>query len=140
MAWTRFMDMRSGGSSKEDFEYLYVEAPADEAKRIFFNRFGHNPERVTCTCCGDDYSIRSADTLEKITAYERGCAWEDGAWRERPDTRYIYRTYVPLSDFLASGELNEFGRAKHFVVIRADEIKPEERLGDVPRQGFVWVE
>lgn len=72
--WTRFMDMNSGGGSKEEWEYIYIEAPEDEAKVIFYNRFGHNPERVTCTCCGRDYSIDSEEKIVDLqSAYEAGC-------------------------------------------------------------------
>jgi len=53
------MDMHSGGDLKEKWQYIYIEAPEEEAKVIFYNRFGHNPNRVTCTCCGKDYSISS---------------------------------------------------------------------------------
>ena len=71
--WTQFMDMHSGGGRKLEWEYIYIEAPADEAKAIFFNRFGRNPEKVTCTCCGDDYSLTEGDSLEQVTAFNRGC-------------------------------------------------------------------
>ena len=74
MVWTRFMDMHSGGGTKEPpYEYIYIEAPESEARVIFYNRFGHNPERVTCSCCGDDYSISEEETLQQITAFERNC-------------------------------------------------------------------
>lgn len=63
--WTEFMDMHSGGGTKEEpYEYIFIEAPREEAIIIFYNRFGHNPERVTCTCCGDDYSITEYETLK----------------------------------------------------------------------------
>ena len=52
------MDMHSGGKCKEEpFEHIYIEAPQEEAELIFFNRYGHNPNRVSCTCCGEDYNI-----------------------------------------------------------------------------------
>ena len=74
MVWTRFMDMHSGGGAKEaPYEYIYIEAPESEAKTIFYNRFGHNPERVSCACCGEDYSISEEESLEQATAFERGC-------------------------------------------------------------------
>ena len=44
--WTHFWDMHSGGGQKEKFGHCYIEAPENEAKVIFYNRFGHNPERV----------------------------------------------------------------------------------------------
>ena len=48
--WTLFWDMASGGDTKEEpYENIYIEAPEEEAKVIFYNRFGHNPERVSCT-------------------------------------------------------------------------------------------
>ena len=62
--WTKFMDTYSGGNKKENWENIYIEAPKEEAKVIFYNRFGHNPDRVTCTCCGPDYSIYEEETLQ----------------------------------------------------------------------------
>jgi hypothetical protein len=73
--WTEFIDMHSGGGQKEGFSHCFIEAPENEAKVIFYNRFGHNPERVTCTCCGGDYSIIEYETLEQATAYERNCEY-----------------------------------------------------------------
>ncbi|KTS02520.1 hypothetical protein SB2_25570 [Methylobacterium radiotolerans] len=132
MPWTRFMDMHSGGSQKEAFAYLYIEAPEAEAKIIFYNRFGHNPDRVTCTCCGSDYSIDEEKSLESGTGYERGCAFdkESDDYVDQPDTESRYsRKYIPLDEYLAQADV---------AVIRADEIKPEERVGSLPRQGYVW--
>lgn len=64
MKATRFNDMHSGGGLKEDFDEVIIEAPADEAAIIFYNRFGHNPHRVSCTCCGTDYWLTEYDSLE----------------------------------------------------------------------------
>ncbi len=55
--FTHFWDMHSGGSAKEPWEHILIEANEAEARVIFYNRFGHNPDRVTCTCCGSDYSV-----------------------------------------------------------------------------------
>lgn len=154
MTWTHFMDMHSGGGRKLAWEHIWIEAPKNEAKAIFYNRFGRNPERVTCTCCGEDYSVSEAETLEHATAYERGLAWvEDarghsfganrpadfkegfylepdgevpegmrqGNWRRGPG--------ITLAVFLAS--------TKHLVVRTAD-IKPDERTGRVPTEGYIW--
>lgn len=41
--WTKFWDMASGGGQKEPFKFCYIEAPEEEAERIFQARFGHNP-------------------------------------------------------------------------------------------------
>lgn len=110
MPWTQFMDMHSGGGSKEDQQYIYIEAPGREAVVIFYNRFGHNPHRVTCTCCGSDYSISESATLDEATQYERG-----------------KRT------------VQEYMHAEQVLFIRADQITDDERQGDVPDQGYVWV-
>lgn len=156
--WTRFMDMHSGGGTKEPpYNHIYIEAPEAEAVVIFYNRFGHSPSRVTCTCCGEDYSTSEAATLESASGYDRGCAFAyfrpDGTeceqdeacvkskgmkkgyttgYAERPDEpERSYRPYITVAEYLAKGEA---------LVIRADEIKPDERIGDVPRQGYVWVD
>lgn len=130
--WTQFMDMHSGGGSKEAWEYIYIEAPEEEAKVIFYNRFGHNPERVTCTCCGDDYSISESETLEKATGYERGCRWDnkEKGYVDEPDAEGSYKTYRTLA---------EYKQDKSVLFIPAAEIKAEERRGNVPEEGYVWV-
>ena len=155
--WTRFMDMHSGGGSKEPYEYIYIEAAEDEAKVIFYNRFGHNPERVTCTCCGDDYSISSEEDFAQLTGYDRGCAsgyvMDDGEikgedyWREcgleerralngkfryfeRQGERTYGRQYVTV---------DEYQKSEGVLVIHASEISAAERVGEVPSQGYVWV-
>lgn len=101
--WTRLWDMHSGGGAKEGFEVCFIEAPEEEAKLIFYNRFGHSPERVTCTCCGADYSISTHDSLCEATAH-------------------------------LGAELDTDG----VMVIYAKDIKPEERRGTLPEQGYVW--
>lgn len=159
--WTRFMDMHSGGGNKEKWAHIYIEAPEDEARVIFYNRFGHNPERVSCTCCGEDYGISSGESLSQLTGFDRGCASletprdERGLYKEPDDPwfrahyyleadeheeaerrgwtvdmRYSsYREYRTLEDYTADPSV---------LVIHADEIKPDERKGSVPEQGYVW--
>lgn len=108
--WTEFWDMHSGGSQKEDYKKIYIEAPIEEAKVIFYNRFGHNPERVTCTCCGEDYAM-SEGTVDKVTSFHRG----------------------ELS-------VEEYFTKEGVLAIHGEDIKDEERQGQVPKQGYVWVE
>ncbi len=129
--WTQFWDMNSGGSQKEWWAKIYIEAPEDEATIIFYNRFGHNPNRVTCTCCGEDYAISEYETLQEATAYHRGCDWVDGVGYVEKQRHLTYgKEYQTLEEHLASGES---------LVIYAKDIKPEERVGVVPEQGYIWV-
>lgn len=121
--------MHSGGGQKENFSHCFIEAPENEAKIIFYNRFGHNPERVTCTCCGDDYSISEYETLEQATAYERNCKYvKDTYIEEKGDS---YREYLTLPEYLKQSDV---------LVIFAADIKDNERVGSIPQQGYVWVE
>lgn len=123
--FTRFWDMCSGGGLKEDpYQYIYIEAPEGEAKIIFYNRFGHSPERVSCTCCGDDYSIDSNPSLELSTAFHRGCIWDDKL-----------KNYDINS---GTQSLEEYLKREDVLFIPASDIKPEERIGSVPEQGYVW--
>lgn len=107
--WTEFFDMSSGGQEKEPYKIIHIEAPEKEAKVIFYNRFGHNPERVTCTCCGEDYAISEANSLLEATEYDR-----------------------------AGQELSEYIKRKDVLVIREKDIDQSEREGDVPQEGYVW--
>lgn len=70
--WTRFMDMHSGGGQKLDWSHIYIEAPEDEARRVFYAKFGRNPDNVTCDCCGNDYTVDESPSLALATAHERG--------------------------------------------------------------------
>lgn len=152
--WTHFHDMHSGGGQKLDWGHIFIEAPQAEAEVIFQNRFKRNPNRVTCTCCGPDYSISEDASLEQATAFERGCdyvyrdakgneAGEDEGWKsgvgitpgytagyeERPARRFRLREYQTLADYL---------KAEKVKVIRAKEIKPKERKGKLKSEGYVW--
>jgi hypothetical protein len=152
--WTQFMDMHSGGGRKLDWEYIYIEAPQAEAEAVFFAKFKRNPNRVTCTCCGPDYSITESEDLAQATAFERGCGYayfdadgtehdEDywyslpreergsvaGRYVERKSTRFSYREYVPLEDYMKFDGV-------HFVP--ASHIEPEERAARLPAEGYVW--
>lgn len=70
--FTRFFDMHSGGGTKiPPYDYIYIEAPLEEAVQIFSEKFGRNPYNVTCSCCGEDYSIDESESLEEVTDYER---------------------------------------------------------------------
>jgi hypothetical protein len=131
MTWTQFWDMNSGGGRKEPFEHCYIEAPEDEAVAVFYSRFGHNPNRVTCTCCGPDYSVSDYETLEQASGYHRGCDHdrETGQYVERPATDPYARPYLTVEEYLTRPEIE---------VIRADEITDDERTADVPEQGYVW--
>lgn len=116
--WTQFYDMHSGGRTKEEpYNRIYIEAPEREAKVIFYNRFGHNPERITCTCCGEDYSISEYNSLCAATKYDRESGW---GGRKKKLTLAQYR------------------QQKDVLIIRAVDIRSEERIGDVPIQGYVW--
>ena len=69
--WTKFYDMFSGGSQKEPFETIYIEAPEKEAVGIFENRFGHSPYDICCECCGENYSVSESGSLEEASLYIR---------------------------------------------------------------------
>lgn len=158
--WTQFWDMHSGGGQKEKWANIYIEAPQDEAKVIFYNRFGHNPERVTCTCCGEDYSISEEESLVQLTGYHRGCKaletprTKDGKYKEPDDPWFKAHYYLepedekkairkgykmsPFSGHGAYQTLEEYVKNDGVLVIYAKDIKPEERNGEVPVQGYVW--
>lgn len=155
--WTQFMDMHSGGGLKEEpYGYIYIEAPEKEAKTIFYNRFGHNPERVTCTCCGNDYSINEKESLAQLTGFERNCRsletprGKNGLYKnndpvivahlyleenEQPPEGYKLSNYPRFSKYQT---LDQYLCNKDVLIIYTKDIKPNERMGEVPEQGYVW--
>ena len=67
-----FHDMFSGGCRKTEYSQVYIEADSeDQAEEIFEDRLNRNPNKVTCECCGNDFSITEYDSLEEATEFER---------------------------------------------------------------------
>lgn len=154
--WTQFWDMHSGGDQKLDWARIYIEAPKEEAIVIFYNLFGRNPKRVTCTCCGEDYAIDESDSLEQASAWHRNCdyayfdkngkevdenvAWKSGkgllpgftdGYVERDRRKLRLRGgYVPLSEYVKNPDVR---------VVYAKDITMDMRIGEVPDEGYTWV-
>lgn len=104
--WTLFWDMHSGGRTKEgEYEYIYIEAPEEEAKIVFYNRFGHDPERISCDCCGEDYQIEESDTLEEASEYHR---------------KNVSDEHITIS-------IEKYIQEKEVLVIYAKDILPDEK-------------
>lgn len=130
--WTSFMDMHSGGRLKEaPYQYIYIEASEQDAVVIFYNRFGHSPHRVTCTCCGEDYSVNEGSSVEQLSACNRGCAYDKNntCWIEEPSKERYAKKYQTFA---------EYRKCEDVLIISKEEVKPSERIGTVPQQGYVW--
>ena len=115
--WTLFWDMHSGGSSKTNWDKIYIQAPEAEAITIFENRMGRNPHQVACSCCGSDFSILESETLAEASAYHRNCRYIDGQGyvEEQGDLS----TYQTLEDYI---------KLPNVLVIYDSEIELQERL------------
>jgi hypothetical protein len=145
--WTEFQDMHSGGGQKLEWPRIYIEAPEAEAKIIFQNRFGRNPDRVTCTCCGPDYWTDESETLEQATAFVRGCAFNKatGKYEERivgaDEIRLFVKEYTPFETWLKDWPTKTTrGVCAPWPVhvVHAADIRPEERVGELRPEGYVW--
>ena len=121
--WTLFWDVSSGGDLKEEsYEKIYIEAPEEEAKVIFYNRFRHNPDRVSCTCCGKDYEISESENLEQASGYHRNCAWD------KEIKGYINKPNEYSDSFMT---IEDYSKHKDVLIIPKSEIKDSERIDDV---------
>lgn len=72
---TRFMDMHSGGHLKTPYTHIYIDEPLGEAVRTFRDLFRHDPDNITCKCCGKDFFYEEYSSLEEATAHDRECLW-----------------------------------------------------------------
>ncbi len=128
--WTEFWDMHSGGGCKQPpYEHIFIEAPRDAAIKVFYNRFGHNPERVSCTCCGYDYAVEEYDSLQQATAYQRACLFENDRYVEKPGSE-TYSKYQTLADYIKNDDV---------YVLFAEDINEQDLTAHVPVQGYVWI-
>lgn len=124
--WTHFWDMHSGGGTKEaPYEHIYIEANEKDARIIFYNRFRHSPDRVSCTCCGEDYAVSESDSIEDASGYQRSCKYAGGRYVDSPRNDQ----FIPMK---------EYAKQPDVLIIRASDIKDDERIGEVPREGYVW--
>lgn len=109
---TLFWDMHSGGGLKEPpYHLIYIELPEEKARVYFYNQFGHSPDRVTCTCCGPDYAVYESASLLEASEYHR-----------------------------KGSTLEEHENDGDVLIIRANEIEPSMCEGEVPKQGYVWID
>lgn len=169
--WTQFWDMHSGGGTKvvrledgsfidgnnftkegQPIDCIFIEASESEAKSIFYHRFGHNPERVSCGCCGEDYSISESDSLAQLTGFHRHCAYEKDGYVEKQDESLrkhvrgaedeaVWNAYLDGRGNAAKYQtVEEYMKRPDVLIVPATHIKPEERKGEVPIQGYVWVD
>lgn len=131
MVWTQFWDMHSGGGTKLDWEMIYIEAPEDEAEVIFYNKFGRNPNNISCTCCGEDYSVTEDSSLELLTGYHRNAYWDSiqRKYIEEADPSRSWANYITLDEYLAQDDV---------YVIYAHDIQDDDRYGEIPETGWVW--
>jgi len=110
--WTRFI---TNGKLAEKYLYIYIEASEEEAKSVFYNRFGSSPGRLTShleTCC-DYLTFEWGDDLEQITNFGLYPLREDGE---------------TLSEFMGQDDI---------LFIFAEDITPEERTARIPLGGWV---
>lgn len=137
--WTRFMDMHSGGGQKEKWSKIYIQASEEEAKVIFYNKFGHDPDRVTCTCCGEDYSISEEKDLQQASGYDRGCNFKQNKYVEEPCKDRVDR-FTSFKTFLQTRQYNDYGTLKEVLLVFKSDIKPSDREGEVHHSGYIWVD
>ena len=108
--WVHFWDMHSGGDNKiGTYEHIYIQAGLKpsataitaSATEIFERLFGRDPDNVTCSCCGNDFSIDEDDNLYQVTGYDRGCTTDsNGKYVEYPAKTKYARKYVSLHDYI----------------------------------------
>lgn len=115
--WTHFMDMHSGGRAKDKFEHCYIQANKKMAIKIFRIKFGHDPEKVACSCCGENYSIHEGESLSQLSAFYRNCKWTKSGHIEKPE--YPGKRVIPINEYCVSDGVK---------VISDSEITLEEKI------------
>lgn len=104
--WTQFSDMHSGGGQKLQWGHVFIEAPEDEARKLFAEAFGRDPDNVTCACCGPDYAVYEDETLEGATLFHRKGGISE---RDEPDD---------FDAFLADPHFTRWGERTEVKIVR----------------------
>ena len=122
MVWTHFWDMHSGGDLKvSPFDHIYIEASERDAMSVFYARFGFNPHRISCSCCGEDYSVSEYKTFKEASCFQRG----DRISKLQPEPTNIT-------------SVKDYKKQEDVKVIRAKEIVDTEKSHVLHEEGWVW--
>lgn len=88
--WTRFVDLYSGGGVQvEPYRTIYIEGNEQEAAELLLNRYDTSPYGVACECCGRNYDVATAETLEELLPNPK---FRPADYLTRPDVLVIPRT------------------------------------------------
>lgn len=162
MTITLFWDTHSHGTQKEKWSKIYIEAPEDIARKVFFAKFQHNADRVSCTCCGPDYSVSEDDTFAEASAYHRnvphaynpknkdeygdiepgeslpkGWVWGESTLIKAKCQRFENGRFddtMSVEYYLRNGDCLFIDKKE------VEDILSQVGQVDIPRQGWVWVE
>jgi hypothetical protein len=93
--------MSSGGSQKTAYKHIFIELPERDAVAYFEQKFGRDPEHVTCDCCGGDFSISTSPSLEQATAYHRNCDHDRKTGQYVESARFADTPLISLDQFCA---------------------------------------
>ena len=55
--WTHIWDMHGGGNTKTDCHHIFIQPNEEDAMRWANWKWSIHPYDVTCSCCGNDFSI-----------------------------------------------------------------------------------
>jgi hypothetical protein len=102
--------MHSGGHQNTQWAQIFIEAPEDEARRIFVEKTGQYPDMANCDCCGANYSITEAENLAQATAYERNCKFDNATnrWVEEQDNLATWRStqkHISVEEYAKRGDV-----------------------------------
>ena len=101
MKWFQFHDMYTGGFTKTEYKMIYIQAKTEhDAINFFQSKFDTHPYDSACSCCGSDFSINESDCLYQLTAYERGCKYDNDAKQYIESQDSDYRTYSSLDEYV----------------------------------------
>jgi hypothetical protein len=64
MVWTEFYDSSSGGTTKTDYDIIWIEGTEEEAIDKFVKEFNQSPHEVACECCGSNFSVYEETDLD----------------------------------------------------------------------------
>lgn len=124
--WVYFSDNHSDGKKKLAQTHIFIEASLEQAKVVFYGRTGVNPDRQSCYCCDQDYDAEEFETLEKATAWSRGCVYnkETGEFEDRFAWNGV-GGYETIEEFVLRDDV---------LIVRSDEIDPDEALIELPEE------
>jgi hypothetical protein len=134
--WTKITNSYLGGNAFMPYDYVFIEADENAACRIFVTKFVVDHRNEVCDCLFDNIHVDSGPSIKRLTAYDRGCAYDENKGEYLESQRLGAESYSP---YISVGDLL-FRDKDKILIIRKHEFPEGWKEMNIYKQRMTWEE